>query len=43
MKNPVIRKNNEKNPTIMKFSNKEESSNPVIRNNETLVLVKGDR
>jgi hypothetical protein len=43
MKNPVIRKNSEKNLTIRKFSNKEESSNPVIRKNETLVLVKGDR
>jgi hypothetical protein len=43
MKNPVIRKKSEKNTTIRKFSKREESSNPVIRKDKILVLVKEDR
>jgi hypothetical protein len=43
MKNPVIRKKSEKNTTIRKFSKREESSNPVIRKDKILDLVKEDR
>jgi hypothetical protein len=43
MKNPAIRKKSEKNTTIRKFSKREESSNPVIRKDKILVLVKEDR
>jgi hypothetical protein len=42
MKNLAIRKKSEKNTTIRKFSKREESSNPVIRKDKILVLVKED-
>ena len=43
MKNPAVKKKSEKNTTIRKFSKREESSNPVIRKDKILDLVKEDR